>query len=78
MCKYLDAYILPHIGAPVLTILTIVNKWARHIWDIPVCWMTGEFMKVFTCSVTIITSARLSFHTFGIFLTFSSAFSFKQ
>ncbi|KAK7703607.1 hypothetical protein SLS64_008920 [Diaporthe eres] len=22
-----------------------LNKWARHIWDIPVCWMTGEFMK---------------------------------
>lgn len=21
-------------------------KWARHLWDIPVCWMTGDYMKV--------------------------------
>ncbi|ROV89573.1 hypothetical protein VMCG_09954 [Cytospora schulzeri] len=20
-------------------------KWARHMWDIPVCWMTGDYMK---------------------------------
>lgn len=61
----------------VLTMFVTVNKWARHIWDIPVCWMTGEFMKVLAYSVPILTRARGFFLALIVYLMTSSGFSSK-
>lgn len=61
----------------VLTIFITVNKWARHIWDIPVCWMTGEFMKVLSYTVPIFTRTSRPLLALVVILMTSSGFSSK-
>ncbi|KAF3762949.1 hypothetical protein M406DRAFT_357647, partial [Cryphonectria parasitica EP155] len=63
------------VAHAVVVILT--RRWFRHEWDIPICWFTGEYMKIDFAN-SIIAPFAVGLSKTSVFLILLQIFSVKQ
>ncbi|KAH8742762.1 hypothetical protein F5883DRAFT_441856, partial [Diaporthe sp. PMI_573] len=62
------------LGITYAGICIALRRWARHLWDLPVCWVTGEYMKLLFIQA-MIYAATTYFAKSSILLLYLQFFS---